>query len=239
MKYLEWKDILPLLGVVIGWLLTRFTMRRTEQLADRRVIKEVLYSLLELNGVLDGLARAHTLLPALVPRLRKQLPVAPPAEFEAAIDEMLTSMLRETLVPVLGQQLASLKEDYAASLLKLAAVDPINAYRLRGQAELLERLPQIMTAWQQTFVAHVGEPTKSQPDLLPVFRQHLEPREISETRKLIQDVMQQLARQLDRNSRRQLAALLVKRGPSEQEIAGLMERQMAELLPVLQAMSVG
>lgn len=138
----DWTAILPLLGVAVGWLLNQATAWRTERQADQRVIREALYSLLELHGLLAGVVRAHAYLPTAAAAMRQLAPTAPLPEYEQAIDELLTKMLREvmskTITPLISQRLADLKADYAAALLKLATVDPVSAYRLRGQQNVLE-----------------------------------------------------------------------------------------------------
>ncbi|MDB5268746.1 MAG: hypothetical protein JWP58_1786 [Hymenobacter sp.] len=229
----DWTAILPLLGVAVGWLLNQATARRTERLADQRIIKEMLYSLLELHRLLRALGWTNANLPELVTAFRKQLPVAPPAEYEAAVDELLTNLVRDALTSFFGQQLASLKDDYTAALVKLAAVDPISAYRLRGQEDALRDIQQLVTTAREATVARLGEPPADQPDYLAFLRQQLEPEEIASTRDLVLDVMKQLAAQLNRRTRRGLSTLLAKTEPNGQELMKELQGRVAKALAAM------
>lgn len=229
----EWTAILPLVGVGIGWLLNQATARRTERLADQRVIKEVLYFLLELRHQLAIPIAVEAHLPAVVALLRKTAPVKPPVEYEDAIDEMLSNLLRDTFLPIVSQQLASLKESYTTSLLKLSAVDPLNAYRLRGLEEILQLAPQMTDAMQAAETAHLGETTTPPSKLLKFVRQQLEPTGIANSQEIVEDVMQQLASQLNRRTQRGLAAELAKSGPSEEDLAERLDENIQQIWATL------
>lgn len=229
----DWTAILPLVGVAVGWLLNQATARRTERLADQRVIKEVLYFLLELHHQLAIPIAIEAHLPAVVALLRKKAPTKPPVEYENAIDEVLADILRDTFLPIVSQQLANLKESYITSLLKLSAVDPLNAYRLRGLEEILQLAPQMTDAMQTAGTAHLGEVTTPPTELLKFVRQQLEPAGIANSQEIVEEVMQQLASQLNRRTQRGLAEELAKSGPSEEDLVerlgGAMEQIWATL----------
>lgn len=236
MKDWELKDTLPLLGVVVGWLLTRLTTHRAERLADRRIIKEVLYFLLELHHLLTGLLAVEAHLPALAVLLRKQAAIQPPVEYEAQIDELLATVVRDSFLPLFTQQLAGLKESYTTSLLKLSAVDPLSAFELRGLDDILQIAPQLVEGMQAAGATHLDITTPPPASVLKFMRQHLEAPAIANTKETVQDVMQQLARQLDRRTRRRLAAELAQPGPSEAELAekidGLIQQAQDVLISV-------
>lgn len=214
--------------MIVGWLLTRFTTHRAERLADRRVIKEVLYFLLKLHHLLTGLLAVEAHLPALVVLLRKQAPTPPAVEYEAQIDELFATVVRDAFLPVFAQQLTDLKESYATCLLKLSAVDPLSAFELRGLDEVLQLAPQLMEGIQAAGAVHLDMINSPPAHVLKFLRQHLEAPAIANTKEIVRDVMQQLAHQLDRRTRRRLAAELAQPGPSKEvlveKMAGLMQQ---------------
>jgi hypothetical protein len=235
----DWTAILPLLGVAVGWMLNQATAIRAERLADHRTIKEALYSLLELHGLLTGLERMYTLLPELATMFRKQAPAAPLPEFEADIDRYLTRILHEALTPFIGQQLTDLKTDYAASLLKLATVDPVSAYRLRGQQNVLEELPRFMENWQRVMTTHLGEVSPDTSEAMVLFRQQKEPQQVAETRAVVREVIQELASQLTKRTHKQVTDLLAKPSPNGSKLLTELEEQMRQMVATLAAQGIG
>ena len=79
----------------------------------------------------------------------------PSASEELGLDEKLGSWLRAMQLPLVGPRLVALKTGYEAGLLKLATIDPVSAYRLRGLDELLEQVPVVIRAVQTASATHL------------------------------------------------------------------------------------
>ena len=229
----------PLIGVGLGWALTQASTWWTAQQADQRVVKEALYVLLELHSLLTGLLRINELAPEAAITLRKQFPKVPPPEYEAALDEMLAGLMREAALPLVGQQLADLKTEYAAALLKLATVDPVNAFRLRGRQDILTLVPQLANSWRQALTDSFGEAPPALPaGTLAQMRKQLEPQQVADTQEVVREVVLQLAARLDKYTRQQVQQLLNQPEPDKAEtLADLKELAQqamavqAELMP--------
>ena len=235
----DWTAILPLLGVAVGWLLNQATARRTERLADQRVIKEMLYSLLDLHRLLTALVWTSAQMPAVVTRFRQLLPEAPPPEYEAALDELLTRMVREVLAAFFGQQFADLKDGYGAGVAKLAAVDPVSAYRLRGQESTWQQLQEIASAMQQATITHLEAPPQTVSSLQAHFREQYESEGMATARDLVQDVMHELIAQLDRRTRRKTAEVIAKTGTVAQDLMKEFEGRMQQMITAMAAAQAG
>jgi hypothetical protein len=127
-----------LFGVALGSVLTQLSTWLGIRQADRRTGKEALYYLLELHRLLTTVDRLHRQLPVVITTIRQYTAYTSPTS-EAEVDQMLSTWLHGLAAPLIGRQLTALKGGYEASLLKLAALDPVGAYRLRGMDELLQR----------------------------------------------------------------------------------------------------
>lgn len=199
-----------LLGVGLGAALTQVATWVNMRQADKRNIKEALYSLLEFDYALTGLVRLNASLPLMVRLLKKQFPIAIPPQIEVELDKLLTSLLRDTFTPIFSQPLTELRESYHASLLKLAPIDPIGAYRLRGQADVMQRLPTMVQAMQAAGAKHLDMDSSKPPppELMSFFQQHLEADEVLSTRTTVREVIQRFTYLLNWRTRRELADVL-------------------------------
>jgi hypothetical protein len=195
-----------LAGVVLGALLTALLTQASTWLgirqADQRTKREAVYFLLELRRLLSVLARWNRLIPQFLSRVRGLIPELTP-DLDAALDKQLEDWLRAMPAPVIGPQLAALKAGYEAGLLKLAAIDPVGAYRLRGMDELLERLPQMLQTVHTTSAAQLGITLPDPAEMTEIatfFRQHLEVDSIAEAFTLVHSVVEELVGELDRRT---------------------------------------
>jgi hypothetical protein len=201
----------------VGWLFTQASAWLGTRQADQRTIKETLYSLLELQNLLNGLVQLNARLPFLVTLFRKQFPIAPPPEVEAAVDELIAKLLRDSFVPLISQQLSDLNESYHASLLKLAPLDPVSAYHLRGQADVMQKLPLLLQGLQAAGAKHLDSTTPPPPSLIAFFQQHLEADELVEARDTVRKAITQLSQQLTKRTQLAVAEVLSSKEPTEQE----------------------
>jgi hypothetical protein len=200
-----WGLVGSLAGVVLGWGLTQASGWLGARQADRRTLKEALYFLLELRGLLRKLYRWNQLIPQHIVKFRRHLP-PPSASEETGLDELLGSWLRAMQLPLIGPQLVTLKAGYEAGLLKLATLDPVNAYRLRGIDELLQQLPQVVGAVETASIAQLNMKLPMPPEMTDFIRQYLEPERIQQALELVHSVIEELALQLDRSTRDSLKA---------------------------------
>lgn len=157
---MQWKDLLPLVGVVVGALLTWLTGLVGQWLAARRdekkAISRALSELLEIR---------HRLLaiPKITELLSQQFPIPP--EGQTAIKIVFTR-----LFPIdvdLGKR-------YGEAVSLVAACNPILGFRLRSQdiaSPVLDTLRQLALADSPTAAAAL---VKVEAELLRHMRPHLE-----------------------------------------------------------------
>lgn len=135
--------ILPLVGVLLGWGLARLTKYFDIYYADKRILKETLYFLLELFGQLTTVKNVEDCSNIYLEEITKSCPdlIIDQRDFEQA-RQMLKKMLTDFNNPRVETELYDLTKNYEECLFKLAAVDPINAYRLRGKNKIISYLDQ-------------------------------------------------------------------------------------------------
>jgi hypothetical protein len=134
-----WLATIPISVAALAWALNQFSTVLTLRLADRRILRETIYFLLELRH----LFRAATQLrdPAkyasiYFEALQHRLPgITFTTTERAQFTEVIAQLLHKMEANLAND--TSPPEGYAAALLKLASVDPLNAYRLRGKDSLL------------------------------------------------------------------------------------------------------
>lgn len=192
-----------LTGVVLGALLTQVSNWLGIRQADQRTKREAVYFLLELRRLLSVLARWDRLIPQFLSRVRELMPELT-SDLDAALTNQLEDWLRAMPAPIIGPQLVALKVGYEAGLLKLAGIDPVGAYRLRGMDELLERLPQMLETVHTTSATQLGITPPGQAEMTEMtnfFRQHLEVDSITEALLLVNSVVEELVGQLDRRTK--------------------------------------
>jgi hypothetical protein len=213
----DWSAVLSLVGVAFGWGLTQASTLLATRQADKKVLKEVLYFLLELHRLLSALERMNTQLPSMLATL-KRYASTPPPELQSDLDALIERFLRAGIAPIIGEQLAGLKDGYNASLLKLATVDPVNAYRLRGQDAIIQKVPQVLAALQTAAATHLDATTPLPPEVQAFFHQHLEARDIRETTALVREIAEQHAQQLGRRTKKQVDAVFAKHRQKELDL---------------------
>jgi hypothetical protein len=205
-----WAAIISLVGVALGWALTQTSAWLATRQADHRIIKEVLYLLLELHRLLAVLERVDAFLDSLTEQIKQHSPVSPEEKAQ------LQKIIRNTVTPLVGQQLTTLKESYNASLLKLASVDPVSAYRLRGQEDIIHKVPQFVSAMQAAGAGNLeGVPFSVMTDFL---HEALQADDIRDTKALVWEIIEHLAKQVDKATAHGLAALKLKASQQEQTL---------------------
>jgi len=133
--------ILPLVGVFFGWGLTQLTNYFNVYLSDRRILKETLYFLLELYQQISTVKTIEEFAESYIRTLNESIPnfTSSQKDYDQAF-QLMRKMMSDFHNPRIETELQELNENYDKCLLKLATVDPINAYRLKGRNKIVSYL---------------------------------------------------------------------------------------------------
>lgn len=206
-----WISILPVAGVVLGWCLNQITTAYTSSQADKRVLKESLYYLLELHSQVAVLQRTSVGVGIYLDVLSKRLPELTTApELRHEVEKLMKKAVRPFLVTRAAQNLQQMKDGYGAALLKLAAVDPVSAYELKGVDDLFSFQTQAAEFVSGQLFNNLG--VIPEPQTLAVLADSLVPeaenqQHIKIQRKL-ETVTLRIAQSIGRSTKRNTADIL-------------------------------
>ena len=156
---IEFIHILPLIGVLLGWGLTQLTNYFNIYLSDKRTLRETLYFLLELKyqistikSIEDGVDSYFKIVISKFPNDNIN------NEEKEQAHSFIKKMMTDFYNPRIEAELLELNENYDKCLLKLATVDPISAYKLKGKHKIIANLNQWNNYASESIAA---EPTVS------------------------------------------------------------------------------
>lgn len=135
--------ILPLVGVLLGWGLTQISNYFNIYLSDKRILKETLYFLLELHKQISDVKLIEEVAETSIKILNDSIPnfTSNQTEYEQVV-QIMKKNASDFHNPRIETELKELNENYDKCLLKLASVDPIIAYRLKGKNKIISYLSQ-------------------------------------------------------------------------------------------------
>jgi hypothetical protein len=220
-----WAFISTLLALAVGWGLTQATSWLSLRQADKRMRSEVLYFLLELHHQLTGLQRIGQAGYAIVASIGQAVGQEMPLDFADQFAELYAPIARKMVGPLFTDRLTDLRQGYQVCLLKLAAVDPLNASLLRGQDEVVSYLDRILVAMENPEAQGLTMEAAT-PEQLAKFRHHFEKKLLDHTIKLLLQVMQELAKDIGGKTQKGLAATLAKRAKSDADV----RQEMTDLI---------
>jgi hypothetical protein len=223
-----WLATIPLAVAALAWILNQFSAAFTLRLADRRILRETLYFLLELRHLLKSVLKMRNPAPytqMFAEALQQRLPgitldTADRSQYTGAIQQVLQGMEMRMLAE------SGLQEGYAAALLKLASVDPISAYRLRGKDVLLSAVGELNKHTQEV----LGQQEHLQADVdrqqrtlqtAKLMQPHTDTMLINTGLKEIEQVLADIAKKIGWRERRELQYILTKAEPAVDEVIRL------------------
>lgn len=211
-----WLATIPISVAALVWILNQLSTLVNLRLADRRVLRETIYFLLELRHLLRvalKLRNPNKFSTLFFTSLEQRVPGltfsdAERAPFDAMIAQILPKMEAQMVA------MSGLRDGYAAAILKLSSVDPLNAYRLRGKDSLLsfvndlnEQATDVLTQQAST----LNDPGRQQR--MQRTAQLIQPKSnallINAGIKEVEEILRDIARKVGWNEQRQLKRLLV------------------------------
>jgi hypothetical protein len=237
-----WLATIPLSVAALAWALNQFSAVLTSWLADRRILKETLYFLLELRHsfkVVLALRDPAKYTQMYADALQRRLPgIVLDSTDQAQLTDAIGQVLRGIEVRMIAE--SGLQEGYAAALLKLSSVDPINAYRLRGKDSLLSFVGELNEHTQEVIgqQAHLRANPERQQRMLQtakLVQPHTDTLLIKAGLEEIEQVLIEIAQKIGWRIRRELRELLTEADPStEAHIQQAMEEGVNKLVEVIE-----
>lgn len=208
-------SLLPLLGVAMGWGFTQLTNYFNIRHSDKRILKETLYFLLELLYNISNLKSPNVIVDSIINNSQNPNN-EPQQEPHQILPNALKNTIRAFTFPRTANKLLELKVSYENCLIKLSAVDPISAYRLKGMNETIEFLTQIEN-FPQKLINDGNSISKEELDQVStVFQNVLEPTIVDKQMDVLFEVIELISKKLGRKFHNQLNELSIIRSITDQ-----------------------
>jgi hypothetical protein len=149
----------------------------------------------------------------------------------AELAKIYKPVMRMTMNPLVVERLANIKEGYQACLLKLAAVDPLNAYLLRGQQEILSSIDRVLETFQNP-EAHGINFEAASPGQLMRLRPYFEEKLLPKATTILSSIIRELASTVGGATSQKLEQVLASRSKNEEELDKIM-KELMEGLPAI------
>jgi hypothetical protein len=232
--------ILPLIGVLLGWGLTQLTNYFNIYLSDRRTLKETLYFLLEMQHQISTVKSIEDGADSYLRTLNSSIPnfTTSQEEYNQAL-VVIRKMMTDFHNPRIEAELQELNENYDKCLLKLATVDPISAYRLKGKNKIVSYLNQWNDYASETIMAN--SMVNSDPKALQ-FSEALKPQVetglINETLQDLQEIIQSIARRIGGKTRKDFEKrIILSQSETNTEVDARMKKYVEEvMIPTIKKM---
>lgn len=196
------KFIIAVVSLTLGWLFTQLTNYINIYKSDRRIQKETLYFLLELYHHISKLKKIDHAAKSYADIIKKEEPelIQDEQELENAI-WLLKSEIKKFQYPKIDQELAELDKNYNDALIKLASVDPINAYKLRGKNQIIRYLSD----WTQIIQRITNSNNSDYEDssflnFVNEITIELEIQLVNETLEDLREITFEISKKIDRNT---------------------------------------
>ncbi len=149
--------ILSLIGVFVGWGLTQLTNYFNIYLNDRRTLRETLYFLLEMQHQIETIKSIDEGANSYLQTLNLSIPnfTSSQEEYDQVL-HVFRKMIIDFHNPRIQIELQELNESYDNCLLKLASVDPISAFRLKGKNKIISYLNQWNNYASETILSNLN-----------------------------------------------------------------------------------
>jgi len=138
MEKFGWTYIATVISITLGWFLNELSQWFRTRKEDKKVIKRVLYNLLETYFTFNQLNTSE-LIHLLTDRLLTRFPVQDQSlETKNYLNKLFSEIINGFIKDDIVTRLERIEIGYTHSIEELAAVDPITAYRLNGKIRIIE-----------------------------------------------------------------------------------------------------
>jgi hypothetical protein len=150
--------LLSVLGIAFGWLLNQLSQWWRFRKEDKRILKQVLYNLLEIHHLLGrfDIEEPATLLMA---KLFEQLP---PDQNTEENKIQISGLLLQNIILYFDKttivELKSFEEKYQYCIIELSKIDPIRAYYLSDKTKIFDKIKLIEGWVDNVYERHPADP---------------------------------------------------------------------------------
>ena len=139
--------LVALTATAIGWVLGRADTWLKKSEDHKRARRYILSYLLDLHHLLSAMTfHLGGRFELFIHEIKRRLePHYPAGQVQAEIDQITPQLWCALLKRMALPKIAALKQDYAKAVDELAYIEPIIAYRLRGQTDIMELVDAIAT----------------------------------------------------------------------------------------------
>jgi hypothetical protein len=143
MNWIE--KVLPLLGVMIGWLLSQYKSRFDSKKEERRKINKLLFNLIELRQMLYKESKVDQYIEQIKNVLKKKIPEEKlleqvEKEFES-LKPHVGGFLKQNILNI--KQIKTIESNIDSLILEISEIYPRFAYELNGQHRISEKISEI------------------------------------------------------------------------------------------------
>jgi hypothetical protein len=138
MEKTGWAYLSTIVSLTLGWFLNELSQWFRTRKEDNKVIRRVLYNLLETYFTFNQL-NTSDLIHLLTDRLLIRFPVQDQSlETKNYLNKLFSEIINGFIKDDIVGRLEKIEVGYTNSIEDLAAVDPITAYRLNGKTRIIE-----------------------------------------------------------------------------------------------------
>lgn len=145
---MSWIDkILPILGVLLGWILSEYGKYFTDKKNDKKKLKKLLFNLLELRWLLEREIRLERELNTFLSKLRDKIILkfgGNPEDIENSIAEtrpIIYELIKDNLL-VEPEKIKEIELKIDSTIAELSEIYPVFAHELNGQYKIKDKLEQ-------------------------------------------------------------------------------------------------
>jgi hypothetical protein len=166
MEKTGWAYISTIVSITLGWFLNELSQWFRTRKEDKKVIKRVLYNLLETYFTFNQL-NTYDLIHLLTDRLLIRFPVQDQSfETKDYLNKLFSEIINGFIKDDIVGRLEKIEIGYTLSIENLAAVDPITAYRLNGKTRIIETFDILQE--------HIKEKVAQSIELNVQFQEHID-----------------------------------------------------------------
>ena len=166
MEKTGWAYISTIVSITLGWFLNELSQWFRTRKEDKKVIKRVLYNLLETYFTFNQL-NTSDLIHLLTDRLLIRFPVQDQSlETKDYLNKLFSEIINGFIKDDIVGRLEKIEVGYTLSIENLAAVDPITAYRLNGKTRIIETFDILQE--------HIKEKVAQSIELNAQFQDHID-----------------------------------------------------------------
>lgn len=146
LETLKWGAILSGIGIAFGWFLNQLTGWWRVRRDDKRVLKQVLYNLLEVHHLLNRFDIDEPVEKISERLLDKLSPEENTEENRAILKKFIYKEAASFFQSITSKDLKVFEEKYENSITELSKIEPIRAFYLSDKTKIIDKI-KLIEAW--------------------------------------------------------------------------------------------